>query len=267
MGTIIGSPPNVIAAGALENAGIGIDFLRWMLYGVPLALFLTAIGCFALLRVFVKENQPLSLDFLKKTGDGDAVPGIQGKRPVVVIVTLATVLLWLTSSLHHLSVSAVAAIPIVFLTMTGVLDARDMRSLPWDTLFLIAGSLSLSLALQETGLLSHYAEQIITMNLNPIVLLAAAAFATMLLSTVMSHTATATVLIPLGMAVLPQHRLEVSLIVGFAASTALFLPVSTPPNAISYSTGLVEQKHFRIGGTLIGLLGPAAVIVWVLLLS
>jgi sodium-dependent dicarboxylate transporter 2/3/5 len=151
--------------------------------------------------------------------------------------------------------------------MTGVLDARDVRSLSWDTLFLVAGGLSLSLALQETGLVSHYAEKIVTMNLDPAVLLAAFAFATMVLSNVMSHTATATIMIPLGMAILLQHQMEVCLIVGLAASTALFLPVSTPPNAISYSTGLVEQKHFRLGGALIGLLGPAAVILWVLLLT
>jgi sodium-dependent dicarboxylate transporter 2/3/5 len=267
MGTIIGSPPNIIAAGALENAHIGVDFLRWMLYGVPLAFVLTAIACFALIRVFVKDNRPLTLDLLEKTGDDPAVPGIQGKRTVVVIIVLVTLLLWLTSSLHHLSVSAVAAIPIVFLTMTGVLDARDVRSLSWDTLFLVAGGLSLSLALQETGLVSHYAEKIVTMNLDPAVLLAAFAFATMVLSNVMSHTATATIMIPLGMAILLQHQMEVCLIVGLAASTALFLPVSTPPNAISYSTGLVEQKHFRLGGALIGLLGPAAVILWVLLLT
>ncbi|MGH2571607.1 MAG: SLC13 family permease [bacterium] len=265
MGTIIGTPPNVIAAGALENAGIPIDFLRWMLYGVPLALLLTAIAGFVLIRVFVKENQPLSLDSLEKTDDETAAPGSQ--RTIVVVVTLATVLLWLTSSLHHLSVSAVAAVPIVFLTMTRVLDARDMRSLPWDTLFLVAGGLSLSLALQDTGLLTHYTGKIVTMNLDPTVLLAAFAVVTMVLSNVMSHTATATVLIPLGMAILPQHRMELSLIVGLASSTAVLLPVSTPPNAIAYSTGLIEQKHFRIGGTVIGLLGPPAVIVWVLLLS
>ena len=267
MGTIIGSPPNMIAVGALENAGITVDFLHWMLFGIPLALFLTAVGCFALVRVFVKDNKPLSLDFLATTGDEVTVPGVEAKRTVVIIVLIVTLLLWMTSSLHHLSVSAVAAIPIVFLTMTGVLDASDVRALPWDTLLLVAGSLALGLALQDTGLLSHYAERIIAMNLPPMVLLGAFAFSTMLLSNVMSHTATTTVLVPLGIAILLQHKLEVSLIVGLAASTALFLPVSTPPNAIAYSTGMLEQKHFRVGGTLIGILGPTAVILCVLLLS
>ena len=59
---------------------------------------------------------------------------------------------------------------------------------------------------------------------------------------------------------------QVALIIGLAASTALFLPVSTPPNAIAYATGLLDQKDFRIGGALIGTLGPAAAIAWVLAL-
>jgi sodium-dependent dicarboxylate transporter 2/3/5 len=89
----------------------------------------------------------------------------------------------------------------------------------------------------------------------------------MIFANVMSHTATSTVMIPLGMAILPQFKTEVALIIGLASSTALFLPVSTPANAVAYSTGLIELKDFRIGGILIGLLGPAAVIFWVLLLS
>jgi hypothetical protein len=57
---------------------------------------------------------------------------------------------------------------------------------------------------------------------------------------------------------------EVCLVIGLSASTALFLPVSTPPNAIAYSTGLIEQRDFRLGGMLVGVLGPALIIAWVL---
>ena len=63
MGTIIGTPPNAIAAGILENSGQKIDFLSWMYYGVPVATALTAISCFVLLKVFVKNNTPVSFDF------------------------------------------------------------------------------------------------------------------------------------------------------------------------------------------------------------
>src|SRR5687768_9620230 len=53
MGTIIGSPSNAMAAGILENAGISITFLSWILYGLPVAVALTAICCFVLLKIYV----------------------------------------------------------------------------------------------------------------------------------------------------------------------------------------------------------------------
>ena len=61
--------------------------------------------------------------------------------------------------------------------------------------------------------------------------------------------------------------LVLALIIAFAASSAMFLPVSTPPNAMAYSTGLLEQKDFRIGGALVGLLGPVLAILWILLIN
>ena len=57
------------------------------------------------------------------------------------------------------------------------------------------------------------------------------------------------------------------LVIGLSASCALFLPVSTPPNAIAFSTGLIQQSEFRLGGVVIGLLGPILSIVWVLVIS
>ncbi|HSE41872.1 MAG TPA: DASS family sodium-coupled anion symporter [Acidobacteriota bacterium] len=267
LSTIIGTPANAIAAGALENAGIQIDFLHWMFYGVPLALFLTAISCFVLVKTFIKDNQTLSLEFLEKDISENDAEELRRKRKIVLVIVVITVLLWMTTSFHNLSVSAVAAIPIVFLTMTSVIDAKDVRGLSWDSLFLVAGGLSLGLALQETGLLTHYAQKIVTMKIPYMVFLFVLAYATMLFANVMSHTATSSVMIPLGMSLLPQFKLEVALIIGLASSTALFLPVSTPANAVAYSTGLMELKDFRLGGILIGLLGPALIIFWVLLIT
>lgn len=57
------------------------------------------------------------------------------------------------------------------------------------------------------------------------------------------------------------------LVIGLSASCALFLPVSTPPNAIAFSTGLIKQAEFRLGGIVIGILGPVFSIIWVLALS
>ncbi len=266
MGTIIGTPPNAIAVGALQNAGITVDFIDWMKYGLPIAFALTAISCLVLIRVFVKDRVPISLAFLEDQ-KGNTSREFVRQRRIVVGVIIVTVGLWLTTSLHGVTVAAVCAVPLVFLTLTRVLEGKDIQSLPWDTLLLVAGGLSLGLALENTGLLSHYAHKLITMEIDSIVLLFIFAFVTMLVSNIMSNTAASTVMIPLGMAILPGFKTEVALIVALSASSAMFLPVSSPPNAIAFSTGLLEQRDFRIGGIIVGLLGPLLAILWVLLIT
>lgn len=266
MGTIIGTPPNAIAVGVLENAGITINFIDWMKYGIPLSLVLTTISCIVLIRVFIKDNSPISLAFLEHE---KITPSPESKlqRRIVIAVIIVTVGLWLTTSLHGLTVASVCAIPLVFLTLTGVLSGKDVQGLPWDTLLLVAGGLSLGVALKHTGLLDHFAQKLISLEVSNIVLIFLFAFLTMALSNIMSNSAASTVMIPLGIAILVGFKAEVAMIVAFSASSAMFLPVSTPPNAIAYSTGLLEQKDFRLGGILVGLLGPLLAILWVLLMT
>jgi len=266
MGTIIGSPPNAVAVGALVNAGQAMDFITWMYYGLPITLFLTWLSWWVLVRRFMKKAEPLSVD--------DSAPAaaeidreFRLKRLTVVTILSVTLALWLTSPIHHLGAAAVSAIPLVFLPMTRILKGEDVRAIGWDTLILVAGGLALGTALQQTGLLDLYAGRIASLQVPNVVFYLILAYATMLFSNVMSNTATSTVLIPLGMAILPGNSIEASMIVGLSASTALFLPVSTPPNAIAYSTGLIEQKDLRLGGLLVGLLGPALIIAWVLLIG
>jgi sodium-dependent dicarboxylate transporter 2/3/5 len=266
MGTIIGSPPNLIAIGALENAGIEVSFLDWMIYGLPLAFVLTAISCFVLIWIYIKDTKAISLDFLHAQQEV-LTDKEKMKRITVVVIIAITIILWLTTSFHGLKVGAVSAIPLVFLPLFGILKNKDVQGLPWDTLLLVAGGLSLGLALLHSGLLDYYAGYIKQMEVEEIILLLLFAFMTMILSNVMSHTATSTVLIPLGMAILINAQTEVALIIGLAASTALFLPVSTPPNAIAFSTEMLEIKDFRTGGILIGLLGPLLIVLWILFVS
>ncbi|HEU5290444.1 MAG TPA: DASS family sodium-coupled anion symporter [Cyclobacteriaceae bacterium] len=267
MGTLIGSPPNAIAAGVLVSVNKPIDFIIWVLYGLPVTIILTWLAWWVLVKIFMKEATPMSLRALvphKHAHDGEASPL---KRWTVLIILAVTLLLWLTPSFHHLSAAAVSAVPLVFLPLTQILSGEDVRGMGWDTLLLVAGGLSLGTALQHTGLLDLYAARIATLDVPDLGFFLLLGYATMLFSNIMSHTATSTVLIPLGMAILPDNHVEVAMIISLSASTALFLPVSTPPNAIAYSTGFIEQKDFRLGGILIGLLGPALIILWVLLIS
>lgn len=266
MGTIIGTPPNAIAAGALENTGHPVDFIQWMGYGVPLTVALTGISCFVLIRMFIKDKTPISLDFLKNQ-EISTSPEFIRQRRIVIVVIILTVGLWLTTSLHGIKTAAVCAVPLVILTLSRVLEGKDIRELPWDTLLLVAGGLSLGIALEQSGLLNHYSQKLISIHMNNIVLMFIFAFITMLVSNIMSNSAASTVMIPLGIAILVGFEKEIAMIVAFSASTAMFLPVSSPPNAIAYSTGMIEQKDFRIGGILVGLLGPVLAVLWVLLIT
>jgi sodium-dependent dicarboxylate transporter 2/3/5 len=237
-----------------------------MLYGAPVMLLLTFIAWWVLVRLFMKDDVRLPQENVEPAKN-EIAREFRLKRWTVVVILSVTLLLWLTSPIHKLNAAAVSAIPLVLLPMTGILKAEDIRSIGWDTLMLVAGGLALGIGLQQTGLLDHYAGAIAALHVPRIAFYFLLGYATMFFSNIMSNTATSTVIIPLGVSILPGNVREICMIVGLAASTALFLPVSTPPNAIAYSTGMIEQKDFRIGGLLIGLLGPAIIVLWVLLIT
>jgi solute carrier family 13 (sodium-dependent dicarboxylate transporter), member 2/3/5 len=266
MGTILGSPPNAIALGVLAGAGKSMGFIEWMAYGLPLALLLTFIAWAVLVRVFVRDAAPLTME-RPTAAEGERAPGFRARRLTTASILAVTVVLWLTGPIHGLGTTAVSAVPLVLLPLVGILEKEDVRAMGWDTLLLVAGGLALGTGLKQTGLLDLYAGRIASLEVPPLVFYLILAYATMAFSNVMSHTATSTVLIPIGLTILPSNAVEVCMVIGLSASTALLLPVSTPPNAIAYGTGLIEQKDLRLGGILVGLLGPALIVAWVLAVS
>ena len=266
MGTIIGSPPNAIAVGVAAEYGRQIDFVQWMAIGVPAAIVLIFVAWRILLRLYPASTNEVRLEV--DSMDEPELPGLR-ERVIVAAVSLLTVGLWLTTPLHGIHVAAISLIPIVGLTMTQVLGAADVRGLPWDTLMLVAGGLSLGAAVTDTGLAERLASWLVfltALNLDVLVY-AALALVTVVLSNFMSNTATVSLVLPVSVALVPGRELEMCLILGLSASCALLLPVSTPPNAVAFATGEIRTKDLRPGGILIGLLGPAVVIAWVSLVS
>ncbi len=272
MGTIIGSPPNAIAVGSLENVGIRISFIEWMAYGIPISLVLVFMAWWFLNRIYPSEIGTVDTSFIASSnGNSEKEEWMEEeealKKRLVLIVLGVTALLWLTNNLHGIPVAGVAGIPIILLTMLGIINADDVRRLPWDTLMLVAGGLSLGLAISETGLAAHFVGKLQNFDMNYYVLLSVFALVTVLLSNIMSNTATATILIPLAIILVPGNSIILPLVIGLSASCAFFLPVSTPPSAIAFSTGYLKQMEFRRTGLLIGLVGPVLIILWVLLVG
>lgn len=260
MGTLIGSPPNAIAVDALSKQGIG--FLEWMYVGMPVSIILTLLTWYLLKRKYIKTSTPVDIQLNEELSEEEKKENptiLRMKKNVVLVVLCLTLGLWLTEKLHNIPAAIVSFLPIMLLTMLGVITGRDVRKLPWDTLMLVAGGLALGMAIKETGLAQHYVDKLQQINLNFYVLVFVFALVTVLLSNVMSNTATATILIPIAAILTPFYPIVLPMVIGLSASTALFLPISTPPNAIIYSTGYLEQKDFRYIGLIAGVLGPIVI--------
>ncbi len=260
IGTIIGSTPNAIAVGALQEKDISLTFVEWMAVGFPTALFLVWLFWKFLCRKYDFSSVDLDLSQLKKSSNG-----VEPFKKKAVIFTLSlTVLMWLTEPIHGIPVAATSAIPIVLLTLTQVIAAEQVRTLPWDTLMLVAGGLALGIALVEVGLAAIVMDKV---NELPIPMVAVAllfCWIGVLLSNVMSNTAAASILVPLGLALPGIYGIAVPVMVAISCSCSLLLPVSTPSNAIAYSTGLLEQRDFRLGGVFFIFLGPLVAFIAVL---
>ena len=201
-----------------------------------------------LIKKYVPKVSTIDLGFINEVDSTSNSKIFIMKKKFVMGVLLLTLTLWLTSNLHGIPASAVSLLPIILLTMFRIVSGDDVRKLPWDTLMLVAGGLSLGLAIKETGLAQYYVGLLSGYNLNFYVLIVVFSLLTVVLSNFMSNTATATILIPIAIILVSSNAEILPLVIGLSASAALFLPISTPPNAIAFSTGKMEQKDFRFGG-------------------
>mgnify|MGYP003619318596 CR=1 FL=1 len=275
MGTIIGSAPNAIAVGALEGVGISISFLEWMIIGVPIAAVLIYIFWRILLRRYRISREDMDIQFAvnsEEVSDQFVAKELRLQKLIMLSVLAVTLFFWLTSKWFGIPIAAVSGIPIVALTMLGILDSDDVRALPWDTLMLVAGGLALGMAIQEQELASHFVDKLSHVQISFYLLMLLFGFITVLLSNFMSNTAATTILVPIALSLMSISSGDFSpavlpLVIALSASCALLLPVSTPPNAIAFSTGLIKQSEFRLGGVSIGIFGPLSSIIWVLVVT
>jgi sodium-dependent dicarboxylate transporter 2/3/5 len=260
MGTPIGTPPNVFAYKVLTDPSgmdMNIGFGQWMAVMVPLVLVLLVIAWFLLRKLFPFSQKTIELKI-----DGDMH---RNWRTVVVAVTfLLTIILWIIGkNVFGINANTVAMLPIAVFAFTGVITAKDLQSIDWGVIWMVAGGFALGLAMNGTGLAKAAVGSIPFGEWSPIVILIIAGLVCYFLSNFISNTATAALLIPILTVVCEGmgDRLNViggssTVIIGIAvaASAAMTLPISTPPNAIAYSTGLIQQKDMAKAGILVGII-------------
>ena len=259
MGTPIGTPPNTIALKYLndpEGLNLGLGFGQWMMFMFPLVLVLLLIGWRILLKMFPFTQKTIELHI-----DGEMKHDFHSW--VVIVTFFLTVALWLLDRLTGINSYTVAMIPFMVFALTGVINKRDLEQINWSVIWMVAGGFALGYGLNASGLAANAVESIPFGDFSPLLILLLGGAICYLLSNFISNSATAALLMPIlaivcgamGDKLAPIGGTPTVLIgVAIAASSAMVLPISTPPNALAYATNLVQQKDMSRVGLIVGII-------------
>jgi sodium-dependent dicarboxylate transporter 2/3/5 len=253
LGTPIGSPPNAIALQYMREVGMAPTFGMWMKAGVPAVIILLFIAWLLLIVLFKGRGRMEGADL--RPDKMVAAPGIT----LVMIGTLLTVVGWMTSSYHGLSSGTVALVPLILFFGTGILNTRDLRNMAWDVLFLMGGGLCLGVAMSTSGLAAWVIAQLPVDSMTAYSAMVVFGILACVMSTVMSNTAAANLVMPiiLGLSITPHSPILLG--VAFACSLAMALPISTPPNAMAFSSGQLKVGDLLKPGLILTIIGVGMV--------
>lgn len=259
MGTPIGTPPNTIALKYLndpEGLNMGLGFGEWMMFMTPLVVILLFVGWWLLKTIFPFSQKTVELEI-----EGEMKR--DAHTYIVIITFFATVALWLLDTVTGINSYTVALVPFVVFALTGVITKRDLEQINWSVIWMVAGGFALGYGLNASGLAANAVKSIPFGDFSPLLILLLSGLICYVLSNFISNSATAALLMPILAVVCTAmgDKLEdiggtptVLIGVAIAASSAMVLPISTPPNALAYATNLVQQKDMSKMGLIMGLL-------------
>ncbi len=253
IGTPIGTPPNAIAIGALAREGISVGFVQWMLMAVPFVVVILLVAWLLLAKFYSGGCAAIELKI-------DSKFQMSRSAKVFYVVFAATVVLWLTEKLHGMSSSIVGFVPVVILLSTRVFSAKDLQSIQWHVLWLVAGGIALGVGVGTSGFDRWLIGLVEWDRISPGLIVALLSLVALAFSTVISNSATANLLVPLAMSLAVSGAVEinpmlVAVFVAVGSSLAMALPISTPPNAVAMSTGAVRTKDMAMIGVMVGGVG------------
>jgi len=278
--TLIGTPPNIVFAGFyLEAYGTDFAFARWFVYGLPTGAILLILAYFLLTRIIYPIR-------------GEEVEGVREliairwkalgpmSRPerLVLAVFLITVLLWIfaqplnelisqrvfnNTNIAMLGGLLMFVVPVNWKKGEFILDWNSTRKLPWGILILFGGGLALAKGLDAAGIIAgignYVAEHV---HASPLLLMLILTAFALFATEVMSNVALVTVLIPVVLGIADSTGVDplfLAIPVTLAASCAFMMPISTPPNAVVYSSGFVSVRQMIKAGFWMNLLAVAVI--------
>ncbi len=260
--TPIGTPPNAIIIAALTEYGNPISFADWILIAAPLVIVMLLIAWWLLLTLFPPRINRLRLDLKSEWN-------LSPKAMGLYVIFGLTVLLWITENQHGIPGSMIAFLPVTALVTGQILNKNDIRKLPWDVLWLMAGGISLGIGMDQTGLAEWMISGVNWGAMGYITLILGFGVAAVVMSNFLSNTVTATLLMPLvislhvsGVMHYEFNLVITGVVIAIACSMAMALPISTPPNAIAMSTGIIRTRDMAKMGVIVGVVGIMLILAY-----
>lgn len=252
IGTLVGSPPNAIAA-----AQVGLSFSDWLEFGlITVALMLPSM--LIALYLYLKPDLSIVCELTQTQTK------LSGQAKLTLLIFTATVCCWIFSRPLSQALGGIAQFDtivalgaVVLLAGLGLVEWKKIeRTTDWGVLILFGGGLTLSAILKATGtsvFLAHWVTDIFG-NTHMALFIFAVIFFVIMLTEFASNTASAALLVPVFAAIAEALGLSpvmLSVLIGIAASCAFMLPVATPPNAIVYGSGFIKQSEMMRAGVII----------------
>jgi sodium-dependent dicarboxylate transporter 2/3/5 len=280
LGTIVGSPTNAISVGLLDQiAGVRISFAQWSLYGLPLVVLSVPLAAFIIARVQRVSAHPFDIA-RARAAIASRANWSSAERRLALLVGL-TFAGWVTQPLlapllppgswSDGTIAALAALALFLLpdgTGRSLLVWDEAKAAPWSVIFLFGGGLALAGGMQASGLTTWLGEALLPLESWPLILVALAVTALVVLITEFaSNVATATGIVPVVAALvvaLGADPVLLALPAALAASWGFMLPAGTGPNAIAWSTGRIRIGRMVTAGALLDVAGVLLMVgvVW-----
>ncbi|MBQ2134833.1 MAG: SLC13/DASS family transporter [Phascolarctobacterium sp.] len=239
--TMVGTPPNIIAVGAMNAAGLeSFGFFEFAWIGVPVSvagmLYMMFVGKYLLPKAELDADQEIEQE-VEATSDNKTKQMISAAILTVVILVMAV-------GVKGVSLEMASVIGALVCVLTGCLTEKQAyASIDWVTIFLFAGMMPVSKAIDVTGagkLIADWTVGLMGGSPSPIVVTAVLFLLSCTLTQFMSNTASAALLCPIGIAIaqnLGASPKAVVMAIAVAASCAFATPVGTPPNTLVLGPG------------------------------
>ena len=272
--TIIGTPPNAVLVGMLETQlDIQITFLEWLIMALPIGLIV-----FAFLIIKLKPSDDQNLTEIQQYANKElsSFDRLNLSQMTILIVLSLAIILWVTKPI----LSPIIAIPdtIVMLALAislfifplnkPVLTWEQTEKLPWGILLFFGGSLSIGNALKEEGYLTIVSDFIFKSSQNEIILIALLVLFVLFATEFLGNVALISIVIPVVIASAGQLQtdiVDVLIPITLASSGAFMFPMSTPPNAIVFSSGQLKMKDMMKAGIYFNLFYLGILLVFLLI--